>query len=195
MKATTDLGYDRPEPNQAGRAVWIALIVVSGPCLSPIFACATPFAALAALAALKLGWRDRIVVLGLVWLANQAIGFGLLGYPRRWDSAAWGLAIGASTALAVLAARGLSTTRPAPLAVSLPFIAAFAVFELGLYIAGTMLPGSERAFTAAVVGHVLLINAAALCALIAVYQLAMLLGLVARDDTSARHPIGAASFQ
>src|ERR1700709_2513654 len=102
MNATKYLGYDRVEPTQAMRALWIVLIVTSGTCLSTFFACATPFAALATLAALKLGRRDAITVIGLVWLANQAIGYGLLGYPWTWDSAAWGLSIGASAGLAFL---------------------------------------------------------------------------------------------
>ena len=92
MKATKDLGYDRLEPTQAMRALWTVLIVTSGICLSTFFACATPFAALATLAVLKLARRDAVVVVGLMWLANQAIGYGFLGYPWTWDSAAWGLA-------------------------------------------------------------------------------------------------------
>ena len=130
-----------------------------------------------------------------MWLANQAIGYGFLGYPWTWDSAAWGLAIGASAGLAVLAARGLSTARPAPLAVSLPFVAAFVAFELGLYVAGFVLPGSEEAFGASVVGHVFLINAVTLCGLMAVYHLAMILGLLTRNGASETRTFGAASYR
>ena len=155
------------ESTRASRLTWIALIVTSGPCLSIFFACVTPFAALATLAGLKLGPRDAIVALSVVWLSNQAIGFGLLGYPWTWSAAGWGLAIGASAGLAAMAGRGLSTTGPAPLALSLPFTAAFAVFELGLYVAGFVLPGSEGAFSASVVGHVFVVNAVSLFALVA----------------------------
>ncbi|MDR3534076.1 MAG: hypothetical protein P4L90_26360 [Rhodopila sp.] len=190
-----DFGSERPGPSRAERAIWIALIVTSGICLSTFFACATPFAALAALAALKLNRRDAAAIVGLVWLANQAIGYGFLGYPWTWDSAAWGVAIGVSAGFAVLAARGLSTTRPASLAVSLPFMAAFAAFELGLYVAGFMLPGSDGAFSASVIGHVFLINLVTLAVLMAVYHLAMLVGLVARDDAQAPLSLGAASFR
>ena len=182
MRPAMDNRFGRPASSHAGYALWIALIVITGVCLSTFFACATPFAALATVAALKLGRRDAMVVVGMVWLANQAIGYGLLGYPWTWDSAAWGLAIGASADLAVLAARALSTDRPAPLAVSLPFVAGFATFELGLYVAGFVLPGSEGAFSASVVGQVFVINALSLCALMAVYHSAMLVGLLARRD-------------
>jgi hypothetical protein len=195
MEPTKDFGYDHLGSTKAVNALWIVLIVTSGICLSTFFACATPFAALTTLAALKLGRRDAITVIGLVWLANQAIGYGLLGYPWTWDSAAWGLAIGASVGLAFLAARGLSTTRPAPLAVSLPFVAAFAAFELGLYVAGFALPGAEAAFSASIVGHVFLINALTICGLTVAYQLALLSGLLARIDARRSQGLGTASYR
>jgi len=195
MKPTQDFGHDRPVPARAVSALWIVLIVTSGICLSTFFACATPFAALATLAALKIGQREAVIAMGLVWLANQAIGYGFLGYPWTWDSAAWGLAIGASAGLAFLAAKGLSITRPAPLAVSLPFVAAFAAFELGLYTAGFALPAAEGAFSASVVGHVFMINAVAICGLIAVRNLAMMSGLFARDSASQPRTFGSVSYR
>jgi hypothetical protein len=192
MKPTKDFGDDRLEATRMGSVLWIALIVSSGICLSTFFACITPFAALATLAALKLGQREAVTVVGLVWLANQAIGYGFLGYPWTWDSAAWGVAIGASAGLAFLAAKGLSTTRPAPLAVSLPFVAAFAAFELSLYVAGFALPGSDGAFSATVVGHVFLVNAVAICGLTALYHAATMLGLLIRNGAPATRTLGAA---
>jgi hypothetical protein len=183
MKSTGDLGHDRLGPT--GRSVWIALIVISGTCLSPFFACVTPFAALATLAALKLNRRDAIAVVALVWLANQAIGYGFLGYPWTWDSMAWGVAIGVSSCLAIMAARGLSARNPGSLAVSLPFVAAFTAFELGLYLAGLVLPGSEGAFSASVVGQVFLVNTIGFCALLAVHRLVMVSGLAVRNDEPA----------
>ncbi len=176
----------------ADRVVWIGLIVACGTCLSPLFACVTPFAALAALAALKLDGRDAAAVVGVVWLANQAIGYGFLGYPWTWDSAAWGLAIGGCCGLAVVAAKALSAQRAAPLAISLPFVAAFTVFEFGLYLAGYVLPGSGGAFSARVVWQVFLVNAVALFALIALAELARAVRGVAWKVGSG-HPPGAVS--
>jgi hypothetical protein len=186
-----DISSQSLEPSRLGRALWIALMATTGLWLSTVFTCATPLAALATLAALKLGRRDAITVVGSVWLANQSIGYGFLGYPWTWDSAAWGLAIGVSAGLAFVAARGLSTTRPAPFAVSLPFIAAFAAFELGLYGAGFLLPGSEGAFAASVVWHVFLINAVTLGGLMAAYHLANLAGYLVRHDASAHRAASA----
>ena len=187
LKASRNLRHQFA-PDEAGRAIWITLIVACGTGLSPLFACVTPFSALAALAALKLGRRDAAAVVGVVWLANQAIGYGFLGYPWTWDSAAWGLAIGACSGLAVLAARALSASRPAPLAISLPFVAAFTAFEFGLYLAGYVLPGSGGAFAASVVWQIFLVNAVALCALIAVAELARAVRSVAWNVGSDHRP-------
>ena len=195
MTPINAFGDDRLGSSPIERAIWIALIVAGGICLSTFFACVTPFAALATLAALKLDRRDAIAVIGLVWLANQAVGYGLLGYPWTWDSVGWGLAIGASSALAVAAAMALSTTRPAPLAVSLPFVAAFTAFESGLYVANFLLPGTDGAFGAAIISHVFLINAVALCGLMAAYQLAMLAGHLTRPQASAPVAAGGRSLR
>ncbi|MGD0104005.1 MAG: hypothetical protein ABSC06_08210 [Rhodopila sp.] len=176
-------------------STWIVLLVTSGMCLSIFFACVTPFAALATLAALNLSRREALAVVGLAWLANQIIGYAFLSYPWNWGSVAWGLAIGLSSSMAVLAARGLSTSRPAPLAVSLPFMAAFAAFESGLYVAGLVLSASEGAFSASVVGHVFLVNAASLCGLLAVYQLVMMSGLIGRRDELDLPKLGSALYR
>jgi hypothetical protein len=43
------------------------------------FACATPFAAFAAAASLIMNRRDAMLLVALVWLANQGVGFGVGG--------------------------------------------------------------------------------------------------------------------
>jgi hypothetical protein len=193
MTATRRHGDERPAPAGTERVLWLTLIVAGGMGLSPFFACVTPFAALATLAALKLGRRDAVAVVGLVWLANQAIGYGYLGYPRTWDSVAWGGAIGASAGVALLAAGALATARPAPLSVSLPFVGAFTAFEAGLHVAGCVLPGSDLAFDASVVLHVLLVNALTLCGLMVASYLAMIPGLLTGHGGGATGGLGAAS--
>lgn len=49
--------------------------------MSGVFACAVPFAALAALAAFDSERRDGLLLIGAVWLVNQVYGFAVLGYP------------------------------------------------------------------------------------------------------------------
>ncbi len=173
------------------RAIWIGLIVAGGIGFSFFFACATPFAALATLAALKINRRDTFAIVGLIWLANQAIGYGVLGYPWTLDSAAWGVAIGLSGFLALWVAIALSSARSAPLAISLPFIGAFATYELTLYVAGFVLPGAAGGFTPTVVAQVFMVNLIALIGLLASYQLARTTGLLSPDRAQsgmAEHP-------
>jgi hypothetical protein len=179
-----------PGAERGVRSLWIALVAGFGVALSPLLACVTPFAALATVAALKLGLRDRAAVLGAIWLANQAIGFAFLGYPLTWGSAAWGVAIGISTGIAALAAAIFSAKRPAPFAVSLPLLAAFATFELSLDIFGLVLPGSDGAFAASIVFHVLLINVVTLCVIMATYHLSMWLSLPRIKFGAALTPCG-----
>jgi hypothetical protein len=45
------------------------------------FACATPFAAFAAIAGAMLPLSAALPVVLAAWIVNQAIGFGVLGYP------------------------------------------------------------------------------------------------------------------
>ena len=181
--------------NEWQAPLWMALILATGIGMSTFFACATPFAALGTIAALKLEWRPGLGAVALVWLANQTIGFGMLGYPWTWDCAAWGVAIGVSTGLAMLAASGLSPTRPASFVTSLPFVAAFTTFELALYIAGLVLPGSDGAFSIAIVGHVFLLNALTLCVLIAAFHLIMLTRRLLQVAEVAPVPTGVTSLR
>lgn len=180
MSVTMGIDGEQRQRALQGRAVWLTLIVVGGAGFSLFFACATPFAALATLAALKMERLEGPAVIGLIWLANQAIGYGILGYPWTWDSLAWGVTIGLSTILAYLVATALSTTRPVRLAISLPFVAAFATYEYSLYVAAFVLPGDAAAFAFAVVRQIFLVNLLALVSLLAVSQIALAAGLDAR---------------
>src|SRR4051812_29768671 len=87
----------------ARRTAWVVLLAGASVLTSFAFACATPFAALAALAALHLRRADAFGLVALAWLANQAIGYGFLHYPATWDSLAWGVMIGLATCTALAA--------------------------------------------------------------------------------------------
>src|SRR6185503_4400292 len=81
-----------------------AFLVIGSAVGSLAFACATPFAAAAAAAALTLPARAALITALGVWLGNQAIGFLLLGYPLTANGLAWGPALGGSALLATAAA-------------------------------------------------------------------------------------------
>lgn len=91
----------RSENSGAGSVVWITLVSVSSILFSLALACATPFAAIAAIAGIWMTARNAFVLTFAAWLANQIVGYLLLGYPTTWDSFAWGFAIGLAAMLAV----------------------------------------------------------------------------------------------
>jgi hypothetical protein len=179
---TRELRVTKLHPSEVRRpSPWAGLIVATALVTSLFFACSTPFAALATLAALNLARREAIAVMGIVWLVNQLIGFGMLGYPWTADCIAWGVVLGLSGYLAMLAAITLSSKRPVPLAVSLPFVGAFAAFELGLYAAGAVLPGGSGAFSAAILRQVFVVNLLGLIGLLAIHHMALLVCRLSRD--------------
>ncbi len=156
-------------------AAWLcaALLVMACASASMVFACAAPFAAFAVLAAAVLPLRPALIVIGLVWAVNQALGFGILGYPRTFNSAVWGLIIGgaalATTAVAAGAFRRfarLSRFAVYPFAL----VACFAAYELIMLAMVPMLGGIES-FSPQIVGQLAFVNAIWLAGLIVAYEL------------------------
>jgi hypothetical protein len=81
--------------------IWIAVVATSSALFSLALACATPFAAIATIAGTRMPTRLALTLTTVAWLVNQSVGYFLLGYPRTWDSFAWGAAIGLAALLAV----------------------------------------------------------------------------------------------
>ncbi len=96
------------EPTAAKDGLWVLILTLSSIAFSYAFACATPFAALGALAATRMRLGTGLALMVGAWGANQFIGFFILGYPHTWDSFGWGAAIGAAALLGALAAREVS---------------------------------------------------------------------------------------
>jgi hypothetical protein len=160
----------------AANTLWIALIAALSVGGSYIYACAAPFAAVAALAATKMDRASGLTLVLLAWLANQAVGYGLLQYPQTASSFAWGGAIGLAAVAGFFAARLAAKVRPHVVALAVSFLAAFAVYELALYAAGFFLGSSEEAFSAEVVGQILATNAVSFAGLLILHRIA---GIVA----------------
>jgi hypothetical protein len=74
----------------------LLLLTVSWGLASFAFACATPFAAFAAFAGAILPLSAALPVVVAARIVNQAIGFGVLGYPVELNTFVWGFAIGAA---------------------------------------------------------------------------------------------------
>jgi hypothetical protein len=140
-------------------------------------ACATPFAALGAAAAVTLRGRDALLVGGMVWLINQCVGYTILRYPWTFTSVAWGIALGAATLLAVLAARWiyrLQRAIPSGLRRATAFAAALLVFEAAIYAVAYFVLGGLEDFTVGIVSYVFAINAVSFLGLLVLHSLVML---------------------
>src|ERR1700742_3016174 len=131
-----DSQKNRSIANAWPRLLWLAILVFASLIVSVLLSCATPFEAIGAAAAVTLARRDALLASGLTWLINQCVGYGMLGYPWTYNSVAWGLALGAATLVATLAAGALYQTRkalPSLLRSTLAFAAAFLAFEVAIY--------------------------------------------------------------
>jgi hypothetical protein len=164
------------------QAFWLLLLIAASLAFGLGFGCAVPFAAFGAVAALTMGrWRALSLVVA-IWLANQLVGFGILGYPWTADAAAWGAALGIVALLAALAAQWAvryAGGHGAIAASAAAFGAAFVVFEGGLYLVAAALLGGTADYTNAVVTRILEINLAGFVGLLVLNRLAVAGGLVA----------------
>ena len=142
------------------------------------FACATPFAAFAVMAAATLPLPAALVVVGGTWIVNQAIGFGALHYPLDAGTMLWGATIGAAAFAATFAAgttlRGLRGSG-LPIALGAALLAAYAAYELLLFAATPFL-GGAGAFTAGIVGRLGMLNVFWFIGLVAACETFRLLG-------------------
>ncbi|WP_407156753.1 hypothetical protein [Bradyrhizobium sp. STM 3557] len=154
-----------------------ALLSAASTLASLVFACATPFAAFAVIAAAQLPLRQALPVVVAAWLVNQGIGFGVLHYPTDATTMLWGLVIGVAAASATLAASAVlrvSSRRSAPPALTLAMVCAYASYELVL-LAATPVLGGAASFTVAVVARIGLTSTAWMIGLVATCEIVRLL--------------------
>jgi hypothetical protein len=152
------------------------------------FACATPFAAFAVIAAAEiLSLPSALLVVAAAWVVNQAIGFGALHYPIDANTILWGAFIGAAalagTAAAALVLR-LAQSANIVVALGLALLAAYTAYELVL-LAATPFLGGEGAFTAAIVGRIGVLNILWLIGLVAASETVRLLNRYRRHQTAS----------
>ena len=153
-----------------------ALLTVACALASFAFACATPFAAFAVVAAAMLPLPSALLTVAAAWLVNQGIGFGFLHYPVDVNTIAWALVIGAAalaaTATSVML---LHATRRASAAVAfgVALLAGYAAYEFVLFAATPFLGGEDN-FTVAIVGRLGGLNVPWLIGLIAACEVSRL---------------------
>ncbi len=154
-----------------------ALLTLACALASFAFACATPFAAFAVVAAETLPLSSALLVVLATWIVNQGIGFGALHYPHDTNTVLWGLAIGAAALAATLSAAAvlrLVSRTSVTLTFGLALLAAYAVYKLVLFGATPFL-GGEGAFTAAIVARIGAQNVFWLIGLVAASEIVRLL--------------------
>ena len=177
-------------PARTRRMLWIGLLTLSSVALSLIFACATPFAAFATLAALHTRKSDAFLLTVAVWLANQVVGYGILHYPQTLDSVAWGAAIGVAALLATATAIVIErhffkvVVSVALVSTAAAFLSAFCVYEFALHAAAHVLPSGDSAFSWPVVGDIFKVNVLTLIGLTILSSAAATFGLL-QSTTSA----------
>lgn len=132
------------------RLVWPVILSLGAFVGSWATACIFPFAGFAAVSALTTDLRRGLAAVLGVWLLNQAVGYSLLGYPTDANTIAWGLTIGAGAFAALFAAR--AAARLPGVVIAAP-IAAFATYELLLYVVARIIGGLEN-FSADIVAQV-----------------------------------------
>jgi hypothetical protein len=175
------------EPRDWRHQLWLGLLVAASVFFSLGLACAVPLAAFAAAAALSLSRRDALLLITLVWLANQLVGFTVLHYPWTLSTFAWGVVLGAVAVLATLAGQwiaGRLVDARGALTVTATFLIAFTVYEGALFAVSATLLGGTEIYTAAIQGRIFAINAAAFVSLVALNHLATSVGLVNRPTVA-----------
>ena len=163
-----------------------ALLTIACGLASFVFACATPFAAFAVVAAAALPLQSALLAVTATWVVNQAIGFGVLHYPVDMNTILWGLVIG----MAALAATVTSTIvlrmlrrNGTPVALGFALIGAYAAYELVL-LAATPLLGGAGGFTTAIVGRLGVLSVLWLIGLVAACEVFRLLTSRLRHQVS-----------
>ena len=180
----------QPDTQLAKRFAWGSILTVLTVASTLAVACGTPFAALAALAALFLPRKDAVALIAVNWLANQAIGFGLLHYPLNWDCYRGGINLGIaallSTAAAMLAREALRSAATSVRATG-SFAVAFVAYEGALFLLSPA--GSRADFAAPVVWYIFCVNAVALVALLLLQTTATALGFISNREAGPRDAV------
>jgi hypothetical protein len=175
LRRPNDSAY-RLAPVEPRYAPLFCFLLLTAACAlaSFAFACATPFAAFAVVAAATLPLQSALSVMLAAWLVNQGIGFGFLHYPVDPSTLLWGLVIGAAALAATaasIAVLRLTQRTGTAVALSAALIGAYAAYELVLFAATPFLGGAED-FSAAIIGRLTVISALWLFGLVAVCEIA-----------------------
>jgi uncharacterized membrane protein len=161
--------------------LWLATLAAASVATSLGLACAVPLAAFAALGALTLDRRSALVMIVMVVLANQIIGFTVLHYPRDLPTFAWAAAFVLAGLLATSAALWMKNrfARFNPLlGVAATFLTAFAAYEGTFFIISLACQSALYAYSPPIVLRVFEVNIAVFAGLLLIDRVALSVGLL-----------------
>jgi hypothetical protein len=170
-------------PMNWNQTIWPALLVATSVALSLGFACAVPFAAFGAAAALTMQRRDALLLVAAIWLANQVVGFTVLDYPLTASTFVWGAVLGVVAVLTTAAAQSIAgrlDERGRLVVLVAAFAGGFIVYEGCLYLVSATWLGGSEIFVPAIVTRILEINAAVFVGLLALSRIAGAVGLTTK---------------
>jgi hypothetical protein len=163
--------------------LWLAFLVAASVAFTLGFACAVPFAAFGAAAAITMRPREALYLTVALWLANQIVGFTVLGYPRTTSTFVWGIVLGGVAVLATVSAQSVTrhlNERAFVIVALAAFTGAFIAYEGGLFVVSATLLGGTENFIPATVARILEINVAAFVGLLVLNRLASAAGLTVK---------------
>ena len=155
---------------RAAAVAWPLALAAAAIVGSLATACMMPFVAVATLTSVTMTRTQALTAVLGVWIVNQLLGFGLLGYPVSTYAVGWGVAIGLASVVALFVARRLGGSSPSAGRLVITFAAAFAGYETVLYIFA-LAAGGSGTFTPAIVLRILANDAAWLVGLAALHIL------------------------
>jgi hypothetical protein len=141
---------------------WFAFLVLATMISSFAFACAAPFSAMAAMAALMLPRSANVCFMLVAWAANQAVGFLFLNYPHDPKTLTWGAVLGVCSVVGGLTAafavdKYRKHTSELGL-MALALVAGFVGFQFILLLANLTPLGSLSSFAFAIKAKMFFIN-------------------------------------
>lgn len=169
-------------------ALWVALLTGASSVTTLALGCATPFPALAALAAVHMRRRDGLALMLLAWAVSQLVGFALLAYPHDATTIAWGAGLGTAavgSALAGYAALGALRYRSVAAQLGLAYAAGFTAFKAIVLGWALVLGGLHTAMAPDLLAEQFVRNAAILGGLYLLYRLLIAAGVPAPPRAEA----------
>lgn len=157
--------------------LWILLLTGASTASTLALGCATPFAALAALAAVHMRRKDGTALVIAAWLASQIVGFGLLGYPHDAQTLGWGATLVVAAVTAALGAGVAGGLASYASRLATAYALAFVAFKGIILLASLGLGGTETLAAPALLAKQFLRDGAFLLGLLAFYHALVALGL------------------